>query len=327
MNDLKTLYEVGAELDPPVAEPPDRLRGRVLSGMAGQPRRRPAVLPRFGRRFAGRRLVLVGGLAVALTAGLIAAQTLSVGDHAPAVNAEAAEVLQFAAVAAQKQPDLAARPGQFVFVETMTAYSTTAVSGGKSTTWIEPKLRQIWLSADGTGDGVLRERPQAGGTWEETPLPGCRDGRVIREHKGPETVSDKCEPMPAYFGDLPTDTDAMHDYLYKNSHGGNPRHVQAFITVGDLIRENYVRPQAMAALLNAAARIPGATVIRDVVDTAGRHGVAIAQTFHGERTELIFDPNSYAYLGERTVLTKNGDVTGGAARLRIAIVNRAGQLP
>jgi hypothetical protein len=44
------------------------------------------------------------------------------------------------------------------------------------------------------------------------------------------------------------------------------------------------------------------------------------------RSELIFDPKTYAYLGGRTV-TKQGDVTGGAARLRIAIVDRAGQLP
>jgi hypothetical protein len=321
MNDLKVLHELGTELDPPTAEPPDRLRGRVLSGFDRASRGHPhrgLSFPRFGWR-----LAVTGGLAVALAGGLIAAQTLSIGDHAPETNAEAAEILQNAALTAQEQPDVAARPDQFVYVESMTAYAVTAVAGGKTTTTIVPRLRRIWLSVDGTGNGVLRERPQAGGSWEESPLPGCRDGKWV-EIKGFQ--SGGCEPMPAYLGDLPTDTDAMYKYLYDNSHGDNPADVQAFITVGDLIRENYVRPQAMAAMFNAAARIPGATVIRDAVDAAGRHGVAVAQTWQGARSELIFDAKTYAYLGERTV-TDKGDVGGGAARLRIAIVDRAGEMP
>lgn len=51
------------------------------------------------------------------------------------------------------------------------------------------------------------------------------------------------------------------------------------------------------------------------------------------RAELIFDAETYEYLGERGVAVKDhdiwhkGDVTGGEARLRVAIVDRAGQLP
>jgi hypothetical protein len=41
----------------------------------------------------------------------------------------------------------------------------------------------------------------------------------------------------------------------------------------------YARPRAMAAMFSAAAKMPGATVIRDAVDAAGRHGVAVAQTW------------------------------------------------
>jgi hypothetical protein len=319
MNDLKVLHEIGVELDPPAVDPPDRLRGRVLSGLVGQPRRR--VMPRFRWRLAA-----VGGLAVALAAGLIVAQTVNIGDHAPAANAEAAEILQFAALAAQKQPDLAAHPGQFVFVETMTLYGGTIVDeNGERTLPAVPELRRVWLSVDGTGDGLLRQRPQAGGDWAETPLPGCRDGKTVQS-KGGQTVTTACEPIRAYLGDLPTGAAAMSKYLYRNSHGGNPRDVQVFATVGDLIRESYVRPQAMAALLQATAEVDGTTVIRDVVDLAGRHGIAVAQTWRGNRTELIFDPKTYEYLGERTV-AGNGEVTGGAARLRIAIVDHAGELP
>lgn len=354
MNDLTTLHEVGEELDPAAAQPPERLRGRVLSGIAGQPRRRLGMLGRLGPLGQGRqgllggrvavprlgwRLAAAGGLAAALAAGLLVAQTVSIGDHSPAATAEAAEILHSAAQAVRQVPDLSARPDQFVYVESATAYSVT--SGATGTTRIEPKQRRVWLSGDGTGDGLLRERRADDDEWSELSLPGCRDGRetpIMSEAKQAEAEPNGaaptgCKPVPAYLGDLPTDVDAMYRYLYDNSQGDNPRDVQAFVTVGDLIRENYVRPQAMAAMFDAAARIPGVTVIRDVADAAGRHGVAVAQVWQGGRAELIFDATTYRYLGERTVAVKDGngwhkgDVTGSAAQLRIAIVDRAGELP
>ncbi len=361
MNDLTSLHEIGAELDPPVAQPPDQLRGRVLSEISGQPRRRPAGL--LGRGLAGLplrglamprlgwRLAVGGGLAAALVAGVLVAQTVSIGDHTPA-KAEAAEILRQAAVTARQQPDLPARPDQFVYVESDTAYQVVmappqpvgnGAGSNPATQRIEPQERRIWLSVDGTGDGLLRQRQQPDGKWEEIGLPGCRDGKQtpslpkekpakVTVHKGEADVQN-CTPMPAYLGNLPTNADAMYRYLYDHLNGGNPRDVQAFITVGDLIRENYVGPQAMAAMFEAAARIPGVTVVRDVVDAAGRHGVAVAQVWQNTRSELIFDAKTYKYLGERTVAVKDadgfhsGEVTGGAARLRIAIVDQSGEVP
>lgn len=51
------------------------------------------------------------------------------------------------------------------------------------------------------------------------------------------------------------------------------------------------------------------------------------------REELIFDPKTYEFLGERDVVTVDGNgftkgqVPGSSARMRIAIVDRPGQLP
>src|SRR5262249_53108412 len=151
----------------------------------------------------------------------------------------------------------AVRPDRYVFVESVTQFVTIAsAADGKTTISLDPpKLRRIWLSVDGTRDGLLRERPMSDpNAWSETPL------------NGPEP--------PAYRRDLPTDTDAMLAYLYHNSHGQNPRDQQAFITVGDLIREAYIPPAALSALFSAAARIPGVTVERGAVDASGRHGIA-----------------------------------------------------
>jgi hypothetical protein len=312
MNDLKTLYEVGAELDPPVAEPPDRLRGRVLSGMAGQPRRRPATSLHWPAM--PRRVALVGGLAVVLTAGVIAAQTLNIGDHAPAANAEAAKILRNAAQAAQQQPALKARPDQFVYIESMGWAPETIVDekGERSLPGVS-KLSRSWLSVDGSRDGLVRSRRLPGGAWTEN---GIGD------------------PWPGYVHDLPTDTEGMHRYIASITVGGNPRDMRAFANIKDLIGSNrYIPPRSMAALLEVAAEINGITVLRNVVDIAGRRGIAVATMVRDNRGELIFDPETYEYLGTRVVAVRDndiwheGDVAVAEARLRIAIVDRAGELP
>jgi hypothetical protein len=331
MNDLKTLYEIGAELDPPVAEPPDRLRGRVLFGLAGQPRRRPAMSLRWPAM--PRRVALVGGLAVVLTAGVIAAQTLNIGDRAPAANAEAAKILRNAAQAAQRQPALKARPDQFVYIESMGGGSETIVDEkGERTLPGVPELRRAWLSVDRTRDGLVQERPQAGGEWVGRRVPNCRDGGVIRSDDG-QIVATECPPRSPYRADLPTDVDGMRRYLASITYGGNPRDLRAFATIRDLIQDTYIPPRSMAALLEVAAEIEDTIVVRNVVDLAGRRGVAVAMNVRGVLAGLIFDAETYEYLGEQGVALRDvdiwhkGDVTGGEARLRVAIVDRAGEMP
>jgi hypothetical protein len=307
--------------------------------MASRSRRRRLPLTRFGWRLAA-----TGGLAVALAAGLIGMQVMGVGGHAP-LSAEAAEIFENAALVALQTSTVTPRPDQFVYVESATAYGTGTAAGtgkdgdaGPPTGWvISEKLRRAWFSVDGTGDGLVRERPESDPKgWSETPMPGCVDGKVSDVAGGKAATANQdqgCEPRPAYLGDLPTDPENMYDYLYRNSHGGNPADEQAFITVGDLIRENYVPPKAMAAMFRAAAKIHGTTVVRDVVDPAGRKGVAVAYTGGSRRRELIFDPKTYEYLGERAVAVedidaiKKGGLIGGAARLTVAIVDKPGQLP
>jgi hypothetical protein len=162
-------------------------------------------------------------------------------------------------------------------------------------------------------------------------LPGCRDGKQTQS-KGGQSETTACTPLPGYVADLPTDAKAMLDYLYDHASGGNPRDQEAFTAAGDLIREAYLSPAALAAVFDAVARIPGVAVVGDVTDQAGRHGVAVALTeVQGMRTELIFDKTSHAFLGTRSVMVRDsdglhkGDVFESSAVLKVAIVDRVGQ--
>lgn len=285
------------------------LRGNVsTSDGDGLRRARAELLRAAGTRSASRvrpRLAVAAGLAAVLVAGGLILYRVHSGPASTAP--EAARLLRNAALTAAELPPLAARPDQFVYVESVTAWSMTIVHADGTVTQGTPvpTLRRIWLPVAGTRPGLLRERPRSGGAWNSTPLSGYQP--------------------PVYLVQLPTTADGMLAYLYRNSHGQNPRDVQAFITAGDLIREAYLPPAALAAVFEAVARIPGVTVVHGVHDAAGRPGVAVGLGGRRGRDELIFDAGTYRYLGERELA--GGQVAGQAAQLRVAIVDSAGQVP
>ncbi|MDG6107456.1 CU044_5270 family protein [Dactylosporangium aurantiacum] len=290
---------------------------RNARGVRRRPMRRP--VPRLRWSLAatmGLALLLTGVLGV----GALLGNRPTPGTVEP--DTDAAGVLQLAAVAAQDKPALKARPDQYVFIESVTVGYTGIPN---------PSMRQIWLSVDGTRDGLLRQefpgsgtkpgRPQTEpGRPEDVPLRGCRDGHFVDGG-----VARSCQPQPAFRTDLPTTTDVMFSWLYENSHGDNPRDVEAFNTVCELIREAYLPPAALSSLFSAASRIPGVTVDKDAQDASGRRGIGVKMSDGGAGHELVFDPRTYEYLGERLRGVHNE--FSGAARIRLAIVDAAGQLP
>ncbi|MFE9691615.1 CU044_5270 family protein [Micromonospora sp. NPDC005806] len=330
MTDLKSLDELGRTLDPPAPTPPGRLRHRVLTEATRPARGRwRFTTPRFGWRLAA-----VGGLAAALTVGVLATQVVSFGDRTPASTASAADrILAGAADQARHRPALTVRGDQFVYVESRTV-TMSVREGGPGRATISPALRRIWLSVDGTRDGLLRERGDSVTGREDMILPGCQDGTSTYRKYG-KPVQVECTPTPGYHADLPTDADGMLAYLYRGADATkNPRDQEAFTAAGDLIREAYLSPASLAAVFEAVARIPGVRVVGDVTDAAGRAGVALARDeVQGVRAELIFDRKTYAFLGEHEMLTqgayglKAGKSINSTAVLKVAVVDRAGQLP
>ncbi|GAA4988207.1 hypothetical protein GCM10023205_68920 [Yinghuangia aomiensis] len=96
---------------------------------------------------------------------------------------------------------------------------------------------------------------------------------------------------------------------------------------------SWAPPQVSAALYQAAARIPGVTVVPSATDAAGREGVAVARSAQGRETQWIFDRATHTFLGERTVLVEASDtgpagtVLGSSAVLAKAAADRAGEAP
>jgi hypothetical protein len=288
----------------------------------------PARTPRPGRdRWGARRWLALAGLATSVAAG--AALLVSTrGPAAPAlvpqrIDVVSARVLDLAAAAARRQPGGPPRPDQFIY------HAVRERSG---------HLYQSWLSAGGTRTGLVRGI--GGGTWSY--LPGCRDGW---EHldapaiRGGTDGWQHCTPSAAYLPGLPTSAGAMRGYLERTQQvtiGDTVAEVDMLgHDIDDLLATTYLTPRQLAAMYDFMASTPGFTVVPGAVDAAGRPGVGIRWQVSdgqaiapGDTAMIIFDPRTGAYMGDRTTyLGESPRNYSGEAVVKLAIVNRIGQLP
>lgn len=304
MDDMILLQELGRALGPITDESPRVLRSRVLEGIALGPARRARAAK------APRRLMFAAGLATVTAAALLIAPTLRIGGAPPPASANAAELMTAAAAAAQGAPALTARADQYVFIE--------SIAGSMK--------RDAWLSVDGTHDSLLKFVYSDHSAYTQT-QPGCVNGRETVPGK-PGSVK-PCRPVPAYLSRLPTTRSAMLDYLRQHLDGEGTADQQLFQAVGETIRDAYVPPASLAVLFDIVAGIPGIELLHGATDAAGRPGVAVQHSFGGVIDELIFDPDSHAFLGERMAVSEAGSkklVKFDSAILKIAIVDAPGQV-
>lgn len=292
----------------------------------------PAASPARRRRLPFAAIPLAAGalaavLALALAAGgLRDRQPSASGSDAAGGSdgASAAALLDRIATVAASRPEREIRDDQYICITSTVAYAAMSESDLRLD---KPHRRQVWLSVDGSGSGLLRENGEEIELEStETPAPGLDAG----VDPGPSLNS----PTYRYLETLPTDPDVLLKKIYEETEGAGPGpHEEAFVTIGELLREQLVPPEVSAALYRAAAMIPGVTVVDDAVDAAGRHGVAVARTHDGERVEWIFDRQTLEYRGERGVMVRDttwaeaGQVTATTAVLSRAVTDEPGQTP
>jgi len=363
MDDLTMLRELGASLDPAEPRAPQELRHRVNNIPHAPARRgRWMIMPRGTRR--GWQLAATGGLAAVLAVGVVAAQ---LGGNSPRGSggdqSSAQAVLRLAAQASSAAPALAVRPDQFVFTEsqwtdfreTIPALATPPPSSASQQpgatsgppTAAQPVRTMRWLSVDGTREGLVLTAgdaapPPAG--WLERRVPerrvvppcdGSAYGRFVSQFGN-------CQNGPAYQPGLPDDPDVMADFLRRTAvldlPSAHPRFIDLalFQNIRILLEDSYLDPAAQSALFQAIAELPRLRSVGQVTDAAGRSGVAVAVDGFERKTsyQLVFEPQTGALLSTRTVAEAGfnpalpaGTVLSERARLRVAIVDQAGQLP
>jgi hypothetical protein len=281
------------------------------------PQRRRARRPLIAALGAGAVLAAVAATALVLV--------LTGGRPAPASPA-AVELLAKVANVAARQPVPAVSNSEFMYVRSEVSYAV--YENGSQTPTMEPlHERQIWQPVANVCDwGLLIEQGQR---TSLAPSPGSSPSFSVK--CGPGNLDNATYRL---LQSLPTDPRTLLSQIYtfdqKNGEGqalGSDG--EAFVTIGDLIRETIAPPSTAAALYRAAALIPGVTLIGRVTDVEGQLGIAIAWTSGQDRYEWIFDPATLQYVGERDYDMSTGKpvVTGNAAVLQRAFVGTAGQLP
>lgn len=91
-----------------------------------------------------------------------------------------------------------------------------------------------------------------------------------------------------------------------------------------MLRETYGPPKVRSALYDIASKLPEVRLIGRATWTA-RPGIAIRFTSHSDRHEIVFDPETTAMLGERTVVVKTGAVANWTLYLASGLVDSTTQ--
>ncbi len=212
-------------------------------------------------------------------------------------------------------------------------------------TALVPADQEFWMSPEGGGrtretmgtPRFLSEAEQS--RWERagSPLPGIfdpsgqdtyGDDHVLELRRG---VVDMEIPKPPGRGlgpnfgfpdtsSLPTEPEALRLAVQNhplpgtgNRPGGKPLETpldteETILGLWGILQQPVSDPELRAAVFNALAELPGIGLDRDATDLAGRSGYAISFVAQdsGLRNEYVFDPETSAILGQRTVLLDPG---------------------
>jgi hypothetical protein len=273
-------------------------------------------------------------LAVAGVAAVIAAVVLlpTVGRDRPQSLASASEALNRAAANIERGSGaLWPGPGEYLYVRTKSAFLNSAPEDPGWSVML-PETGEFWTATDGSGRWLIvsgdpfwpSERDRA--RWEAAGSP-----ELGGNHRSDQDIAPlkRNEPFASFgsgsltleeFLSLPTEPDELYARIEQGGRTtDNPVSYQMFVIIGDLLRTELVSPDLRAALYRVAADIPGIRLVGNVVDPVGRKGVAVTidQTSAtpgvedpGVQHELIFDPDTGAFLAEREVMTKPWDYVG-----------------
>jgi hypothetical protein len=339
MNELDLIRSFRADVPDPSPAAAARAR-RALSPPARRVRRpRP-------------RLALGGALA-ALGVALALVLPAEDGGRLGSAPASAAQLLERAADA-QTTPGRPLRSGEYWYVRLRALWLTsTGIGGGMS--YIAPAVREDWMAIDGyrgfrsRSAGPIRfVGPRDRERWIEAGRPElfpAGEGRMSRHR--PPPGSEPAE-KPFYDGaeqvsyqellDLPRDPKALHARLRATAVAcecGPSVGRETFVIVGDLLRDTPIPGELRAALLRAAALIPGIERIDRIRDVAGRMGTGVAIDSGGTRSVLIFDRRSYGLLGESEFALERveyadagtGELVSGSAVMESGIVRSPTAVP
>ncbi|MEV4014368.1 CU044_5270 family protein [Nonomuraea angiospora] len=284
-------------------------------------RRRP--LRGFPAGWWAMRAGVAVGLAAAVTAGLVMVR--GGHDSAPfgSPPASAAELLRHAASVAARE-DVRPGPGQFVYVD----QKNVTFASGSEGEYTQDVRREVWMPAGDPGKALTRS------TYGQTHATSGRPEHVQSpgtvEYQLPGQCREHSLGLPFQAADLPADPDRV---LAKIRQGAetfvrSDQRRRGETDLGEdeiglrvekvvassllrLAQDPLTSSRTRATVFGALSKLPTVTIVPDLTDPAGRHGVGASLKLESpdgwERGELIFESATYRFLGYRSWIGRRED--------------------
>jgi hypothetical protein len=274
------------------------------------------------------------GIGVTVAAGITIAALVVQEPVVRTVNVPVSPAAQVLNGAADKigSVDPVVRPGQYLYVETHSWVTGTV----QDVTFLEESLIQEWVPADRTQEWLLRSTPTGKrkfllGTEEDLKALGptgrrlpngdargrCGDFHLQPGEQPCRQHGSWQRPTTEFFTGLPTDPHALYDRLRADTKGhGQDPDVEMVVYVTDALRSGLAPAPVRANLYRALALMPSLQVVDQQANLDGRAGVALGVDGGGTRDEMIIDPGTGQFIGERSTATQAdrglpaGTVTG-----------------
>lgn len=333
MDDLTLLTRVREDIPDRSAATIARERAALLRAIENPLAARPA-RPR-------RSLVWVGSAALA-TCGLAGALVVAGLPGTPgSADPAAAAVLSSAASAALVFTDPVVGPGQYLEVRTEALYAAMGTTEADAevarqerngslvesdmTAFLEREVQAMWVPADRSDEWIevrcARQPTQTFGPRSETfaAEQGVlgNDGRYVLPGGATESGDAVAMLSDDDAANLPRDPAELLQRIYRDTSGQGPSpDGEALVWIADRLRSGLVSAEVRSLFYDTAALIPGVTITEEQAALNGQTGTAIGREEgeNGMRQDIIINPTTGAFIGERQVLTRSiADMPAGTA--------------
>jgi hypothetical protein len=325
-----------------------RTRAELLTA-AGAPTATSAAARSSGSRRHWTWWAAASATVLALVAGLVFLQS----GNEPVASAAARELNSAAdKIGASDEP---VGPGQYRYVATHAWYlQTDAVSEDKQFSYFEEHLVETWVPADWRQEWLRREsltgkRQWVEGTEEEARQAGMRppprrtteDGAPCGGFSAALEGIDPCAPgnweqvTVGFMESLPRDPKQLYDQLREveeRDHGGSDVSYRMLSHAAEMLHTGLAPADLRAALYRMLGMVPGLRITEKVANLDGREGIAFGVARGDQRLDVIIDPATGQYIGEREVTLKGfGGVPAGTVleytSVEVAVVGGEGEKP
>jgi hypothetical protein len=257
------------------------------------------------------------GTMAAVVASLLVVQTVRTDNRVP--DTVAVRQLNLAAdrINAVDEP---LGPGEYRYISThawwmSTAYEYSYLAENLLETWVPADETQEWLwrrDVTGARKWLAGTEPEAQaanipledmgwpeGEWQAP----CGDWFAEEEQRKPCSIRGSWQsPNAEFMASLPREPEELYDRLRDDV--GDRGEAHMVIYVADILRSGLVPADLRAALYRVLARVPGLEITEQVANLDGAKGTAYGISQDGIRHEVIIDPATGQFIGERQITEK-----------------------